>query len=110
MSYGGRARLGDMPASQRALLFTEVVYHRRRAKSRTRTPLGRPGGRKIGRNRARTCDPLRVRQVLYQLSYSPLFSQYSPGDEDQIAREQENRRQRDRTAGERDVAGQDDDS
>ena len=26
-----------------------------------------------GRNRARTCDPLRVRQVLYQLSYSPDF-------------------------------------
>ena len=24
-----------------------------------------------GRNRARTCDPLLVRQVLYQLSYSP---------------------------------------
>src|SRR5436190_21678723 len=27
-----------------------------------------PGG---GRNRARTCDPLRVKQVLCQLSYSP---------------------------------------
>jgi hypothetical protein len=25
-----------------------------------------------GRNRARTCDPLLVREVLYQLSYSPL--------------------------------------
>src|SRR6266566_3296498 len=35
--------------------------------SRPRTPPRRDGGR----NRARTCDPLRVRQVLYQLSYSP---------------------------------------
>ena len=33
-----------------------------------------------GRNRARTCDPLLVRQVLYQLSYSPDFGPFpSPG-------------------------------
>src|SRR5436309_6905727 len=37
---------------------------------RRRLPLlfALPGG---GRNRARTCDPLRVKQVLCQLSYSP---------------------------------------
>ena len=29
-----------------------------------------------GRNRARTCDPLLVRQVLSQLSYSPLFEDF----------------------------------
>src|SRR5580765_3357705 len=29
-----------------------------------------------GRNRARTCDPLLVRQVLYQLSYSPSFEPF----------------------------------
>ena len=37
-----------------------------------------------GRNRARTCDPLLVRQVLSQLSYSPMvpsrgFEPLSPG-------------------------------
>src|SRR6056297_1914995 len=30
-----------------------------------------------GRNRARTCDPLLVRQVLSQLSYSPICSNKS---------------------------------
>gem|GEM_PF-4796326 len=28
-------------------------------------------GKYPGRNRTRTCDPLRVKQVLYQLSHSP---------------------------------------
>ena len=37
----------------------------------TREPLRNING---GRNRARTCDPLLVRQVLSQLSYSPLFT------------------------------------
>jgi hypothetical protein len=31
-----------------------------------------------GRNRARTCDPLLVREVLYQLSYSPVVTR-GPG-------------------------------
>ncbi len=30
--------------------------------------------KKNGRNRARTCDPLLVRQVLSQLSYAPIYS------------------------------------
>jgi hypothetical protein len=40
---------------------------------------------KGGRNRARTCDPLRVRQVLYQLSYSPDFGpRASPADSEGV--------------------------
>ena len=36
-----------------------------------RVPRGKP--RHGGNNRARTCDPLLVRQVLYQLSYAPSY-------------------------------------
>src|SRR5262245_10087761 len=35
-------------------------------------PIAAPAQWGSGRNRARTCDPLLVRQVLYQLSYSPV--------------------------------------
>ncbi len=35
---------------------------------------GTPPG---GNNRARTCDPLLVRQMLSQLSYAPIFNSFS---------------------------------
>ena len=41
---------------------------------RARQFRGIQGGQNGGNNRARTCDPMLVRHVLYQLSYAPQWA------------------------------------